>query len=412
MSQVEALFPPTNLSYLLENDLDVKLTWEAPQAGTPTSYIISRGGIEVATVDAVNLTYTDTHVYPDSYFYTVFANYGVLGSSDNSATVEVAIQGSIERNYVLYEIFTGTWCQYCPTAARAIDQVAATEEMDVAIIEYHGGDNYETDATNIRTNFYYNALGMTDSDDFGYPASITNGSYSSFGAYSLVATQKDYYTGLYYLIKPKSSIYRLDTYVEHTGNSPYTFDLHVEVEELAAYYSENVKLYVVLTETNISQNWQGLTEVNFVARETYPNANGTILDFSTESVISSTIEITIPSEYNVNKCEVVAFVQLTGSNGAEILQVNKNSLSSAINVESQSLVNTQVYPNPANDILNISAAENIDKIEIANLTGQTIDIVNPNSDNYVLNTSNYTGGIYFVKVYSTEKVTNHKVTIQ
>ncbi|MDR2009860.1 MAG: T9SS type A sorting domain-containing protein [Bacteroidales bacterium] len=408
VTEIDAPPAPLNLSYVLENNFDVKLTWEAPETETPESYIISRGGIEVATVDNTTLTYTDVHVYPDSYLYTVYANYGALGSSDNSATVDVVIPGSIARNYVLYEIFTGTWCQYCPIAARAIDQVAANSDMDVAIIEYHGGDSYQTNATSIREAFYSNAFSI----DIGYPASITSGMYVSSGALPTVADQKSYYDALYSVIKPKSSIYRLDTDIELTGSFPYTFDLNIEIEELASYYSGDIKLFVVLTETNIAENWQTLSEVNFVVRNVYPNANGSPLDFSTESVINRTVQVTIPSGSDVNKCELVTFVQLMNSESSEILQVSKNKLSSSTAAEEQNFAAIQVYPNPADDILNIASENNIDKIEVVNITGQTVDIANPNADNYILNTSGYNSGIYFVKIYSADKITNHKITIQ
>ncbi|MDL2262697.1 T9SS type A sorting domain-containing protein [Bacteroidales bacterium OttesenSCG-928-I21] len=409
VTEVEAPPAPLNLSYSLQNNFDVKLTWESPETETPESYIVSRGGIEVATVSATTLTYTDEHVYPNSYPYTVYANYGALGSSDNSATVDVVIPGGIERNYVLYEIFTGTWCQYCPTAASAIDQVAANSDMEVAVLEYHGGDSYQTSATSAREAFYSNALGLSS---ISYPGSITNGMYSSIGALPTVTDQKNYYEAVYNLIKPKASIYRLETNLELTNDSPYTFDLNIEVEELANYFSGDIKLFVVLTETNIAQSWQTLSEVNFVVRNVYPDANGSILDFSTEAVINRTIEVDIPSAYNVNKCELVTFLQVVNSESVEILQVSKKALSSYTAADEKNLAVTQVYPNPANDILNIISENNIDKLEVVNITGQTIVVETPNADNYTLNTSGYNSGIYFVKIFSAGKVTNHKIIIQ
>ncbi|MBU2651614.1 MAG: hypothetical protein KKA81_11815, partial [Bacteroidetes bacterium] len=59
----------------------------------------------------------------------------------------------VERDMVIVEIGTGTWCQYCPGAAMGADELIANGH-DVAIIEYHGGDDYENTASVSRLNYY------------------------------------------------------------------------------------------------------------------------------------------------------------------------------------------------------------------------------------------------------------------
>jgi len=55
------------------------------------------------------------------------------------------------------------------------------------------------------------------------------------------------------------------------------------------------------------------------------------------------------------------------------------------------------YPNPVNDVLNISAKNDIEKLQIVNMLGQTIKTVTPNNRDYQLDLSSLTSGIYFVK---------------
>jgi len=55
------------------------------------------------------------------------------------------------------------------------------------------------------------------------------------------------------------------------------------------------------------------------------------------------------------------------------------------------------YPNPVNDVLNVSSKNNIEKLQIVNMLGLTVKTVTPNSGNYQLDLSNLTSGIYFVK---------------
>jgi hypothetical protein len=61
-----------------------------------------------------------------------------------------------------------------------------------------------------------------------------------------------------------------------------------------------------------------------------------------------------------------------------------------------------VYPNPASEILNISNIETFDRIEIANITGRIVDIVDVNANMLSLDISRYDAGIYFLSLESKE----------
>ena len=56
------------------------------------------------------------------------------------ATVIVFGQ-QVDRNKVILEIGTGTWCTYCPGAAMGADDLVANGHP-VAVIEYHNGDPF------------------------------------------------------------------------------------------------------------------------------------------------------------------------------------------------------------------------------------------------------------------------------
>ncbi len=53
----------------------------------------------------------------------------------------------VERDKVLLEIGTGTWCTYCPGAAMGADDLIANGHP-VAVIEYHNGDNFANTYSN------------------------------------------------------------------------------------------------------------------------------------------------------------------------------------------------------------------------------------------------------------------------
>ncbi|HSG67425.1 MAG TPA: hypothetical protein VK994_01865, partial [Bacteroidales bacterium] len=60
---------------------------------------------------------------------------------------------TIQRDKVVVEIGTGTWCPYCPGSAMGADDLIANGH-DVAIIENHNGDDYTTAASNARNSYY------------------------------------------------------------------------------------------------------------------------------------------------------------------------------------------------------------------------------------------------------------------
>ena len=59
-----------------------------------------------------------------------------------------------------------------------------------------------------------------------------------------------------------------------------------------------------------------------------------------------------------------------------------------------------IFPNPANDILNITSSEEISEIEIVNTLGQVVFRMEVNSDNAVCDVNDLTAGIYVVRLRS------------
>ena len=64
----------------------------------------------------------------------------------------------VARDKVVVEIGTGTWCTYCPGAAMGADDLISNG-CEVAIIEYHNGDNY-VNSMGTQRIAYYNITGF------------------------------------------------------------------------------------------------------------------------------------------------------------------------------------------------------------------------------------------------------------
>lgn len=74
--------------------------------------------------------------------------------------------------------------------------------------------------------------------------------------------------------------------------------------------------------------------------------------------------------------------------------------------------NFKSYPNPVKDVINLSAAKNIDKIEVYSLLGQQVENRILNSKSNQVNVSNLTNGIYLVKVFIDDAVGTFKFVKQ
>ncbi len=68
-------------------------------------------------------------------------------------TAVIMFGQQVAREEVLMEIATGTWCGYCPGAAMGAHDMIANGH-DVAIIEYHSGDVFETTESDARIDYY------------------------------------------------------------------------------------------------------------------------------------------------------------------------------------------------------------------------------------------------------------------
>ncbi|MDZ4120775.1 MAG: hypothetical protein U1C33_00020, partial [Candidatus Cloacimonadaceae bacterium] len=179
----------------------------------------------------------------------------------------VSLIMALPRNLVVVEIGTGTWCPYCPGAAMGADDLVHNNHP-VAIIENHNGDSYANVYSNARNSYY----AIT-----GYPTAFFDGLNPSVGG----SNTQSLYTGYLQKVNSRISVpskYTISALGTMTGNN---FNIVVDVAKPEADTNTNVKLHVVLTESDIHQNWQGQTHLNFVTRLMVPDQNGTNINLGT-----------------------------------------------------------------------------------------------------------------------------------
>jgi len=73
---------------------------------------------------------------------------------------------------------------------------------------------------------------------------------------------------------------------------------------------------------------------------------------------------------------------------------------------------TAVYPNPANDVVNIESAYLIENVKVYNISGQIIEAEVVNSNRYQFNTSLFESGIYLFRIETTAGSISKRVIIE
>ena len=284
----------------------------------------------------------------------------------------------VDRNFVVVEIGTGTWCTYCPGAAMGADDLVENGHQ-VAIIENHNGDSYAYSASNAR-NTYYGITGYpTAFFDGGNP--LVGGSHSS----SLYASYLPKYNAAIAVM----SDFTLDMSFTHTGND---YSVTLNITEPGDYAGENLKVHLVLTESDIQQNWQGQTELNFVSRSMYPDQNGTAFSGGTQTF---TYDFTANGSWDLANCELVAFIQ-DNSNKA-ILQADKVTLAEATGTNNVSVLEVEEIPEMCEGIAApVVKVKNLGSEEITSMT------VEYSFNSGTTETFSWTGNIPFNSFYMIE----------
>lgn len=73
--------------------------------------------------------------------------------------------------------------------------------------------------------------------------------------------------------------------------------------------------------------------------------------------------------------------------------------------------NVSVYPNPANNSVNVNAASNINMIEVFNMMGQRVAAYDANDTNVQINTTALNNGMYMMRITTENGVSNQKLMI-
>lgn len=218
---------------------------------------------------------------------------------------------------VVLEIFTATWCGYCPGAAMGAEDLVEAHPGEVLVVEYHSSPNNDvflnSEAT-ARMNFYGSVVR-------GYPTAIFDGVDSIIGGFT-DQSMFPYYNPAFNTrrgVEPG-----LEITLEKTGESQGTLTATITNTSDAGIAG---MAHFTITECNIPYEWRNQTYLHFVERDMVPDASGELVTLAPDGTVVLEREFAIDPSWpyyteDLGNVEFGCFVQDTTSSGLlrEILQ--------------------------------------------------------------------------------------------
>lgn len=220
---------------------------------------------------------------------------------------------NVARECVLFELFTGVRCPYCPAAANGVAQMLE-EGLAIAPVAYHttafSTDLYYTDETNARASYY----GINS-----YPTLKADGVTGMSGGGGANENLYSYYKNYYNQRINVASPFTIDLSCEPVDGT--TCRVNCTVNQVGECSGTNVRVFIALTQSNLDVSWQGMQGLHHVCRDMIPNQLGTPFTGPTMT-ISETFEMNWPKE----DCYLTAWVQNYSGSTKEVYQAVRMSM--------------------------------------------------------------------------------------
>ena len=221
-------------------------------------------------------------------------------------------KANVARECVLFEVFTGVRCPYCPAAANGIAQLM-DEGKAIAPVAYHTSafstEAYYTPETEARASYY----SIT-----GYPTLKADGTLSMSGGGGASQSNYSSYLSYYNQRINQTSPFTIDlSYEAVEGN---TCRVNCIVNQVGDCNGADVRVFIALTQSNIDVSWQGMQGLHHVCRDMIPTQTGTPFT-GTSMTISETFELNYPKE----DCFLTAWVQNYSGGTKEVYQAVRMS---------------------------------------------------------------------------------------
>ena len=387
--------------------------------GTPITQSIT--GVSISSFQTVNFIHSTPYVGLAGmhtikvWVSNLNANVDQNNSNDTLITQTTGYNGtSAVQRMPLYETFTSSTCGPCVSGNTNMDALFAANPNKWVCVKYQmswpgSGDPYFTSEGGFRRQ-YYSVVGVPMQEiDGGFNSnsnSVTQGDVDN--AYSV----------------PSFMIITADMILSgQKVTVNYNIDPKID-------YPASARLYIAIVEqethNNVGSN--GETVFHWVMKKMLPYVTGTpIGPLTAGTTVSNSIDYTFVGNYRLPNSasdpinhtiehsvedfnNLLAVVWVQNQATKEVYQAALSSFTNGMNGDERDAIIKSVYPNPANDQLNIDlniTEEESIHVSVVNTLGKTLISRNYSTtiglNNLKLDFNNISEGLYFVKIIVGDK---------
>lgn len=201
-----------------------------------------------------------------------------------------------DRSAVLIEGGTGTWCYWCQFSAQGLDSLWEMAGDSVAIVEYHQGDEFTTESSLSRINYY---------SIEAYPTVYFDGGDKVVGASETIFSSYRMKTNDEFQKKVPVHLYLGGNYNDQTRQG-YAL---VQVRAVDGIAATDLRLFTVLTESHIAYAWHDEDSLQFVMREFFPDTSGIPISLGKGEFHQEIVNFEVSQDFVDTNCDLVVFLQ-------------------------------------------------------------------------------------------------------
>lgn len=312
---------------------------------------------------------------------------------------------------LLVESFTSATCPPCATLNRRLNPAFDSLENDIALVKYQmnwpgSGDKYYNRNGGVRRDFY----GVTSVPSMfingkPYPlaSSLTTASYLRDVRAVMAGNDRTFFNIVIEKahIDPKTNILELSYRIDSKGILPHA-TIETAVIEKTTFKNkgsngEKVFHHVMMAMAPGSTVSQNKTGVSLDVKK------------DTAYAFNYTVEMGTTKMEESGDLQVVCFIQ--GENG-EVWQAATMDVTGGVLANEAQVACTPlfVYPNPATEEVYLHGLDAA-TVEVFDLTGRRMSLTTDVNGDFTLDVRNYTPGIYVIKTYEGDKVSQAKVSV-
>jgi len=201
----------------------------------------------------------------------------------------------IQRNQVILEKGTGTWCVWCPSAAQGCEDLLEAG-APIAVVSNQNGDPFANQYSNARNSMYQ----IT-----GFPTAVFDGNQKIIGGSTSGTT-----AGMYAPVVQQHMVQMCPVQLEiEVTNAGLDYTAIVTLTRLDNITATDLRLIFFVTESHIPYTWFTQTEVNHVNRLMVPDQNGTSISFASGDIQTVVLNFSLDPSWVVENCEFVVCLQ-------------------------------------------------------------------------------------------------------